>query len=545
MNDAAALSDAEAETLFADLLDAVAQGERARALELAERGEAADLEHPLILTLAGEAAEARGDDDRAAALLQRSVEMAPDQAEAWRRLAIVLGRLGLLDPARAAADRALTLAPGALACLIAAGAAAFAVGDLAAAGAHYEAAARSGSGEAIEALAAVAVRRGQPGQARELATRALAVAPDQPGAVLTLARADLLDKDPAAAERRLSDLLALGVPEAVQVAALDLRGEAHDALGEVDFAFADYQARNDLVARTNPPAPAQERRLDEAHRLASWFGDADAHVWRRRPGDDEEGARAVRGHAFLIGFPRSGTTLLEKALASHPQVVTLEEVDCLGEAGRDLLAGPAQLSALSTIDQAQADQRRAHYWRRVRERCGEELAGKVLIDKLPLHTLALPVIAKLFPDAVILFALRDPRDVALSCFRRRFRQNAAMAEFLTLPGAARYYDAVMNLAGIYRALLSLEVLEVRHEAVVAAFDAELGRVLEALGLPWDDAVRGFAARAAAHPRTPSDLQLAGGLDSAGVGQWRRYASHLEAACAILDPWAARLAYPPG
>jgi hypothetical protein len=329
----------------------------------------------------------------------------------------------------------------------------------------------------------------------------------------------------------------------VQAAALDVRSEAHDALGEVDLAFADYQARNAVIARMNTPASKQESRLDEARRLASWFGQADARAWRHRPGDDDEGARTVRRHAFLVGFPRSGTTLLEKALASHPQVVTLEEVDCLGEAGRDLLAGPTQLSALLALDQAQADRRRALYWRRVREGAGQDLAGKTLIDKLPLHTLALPVIAKLFPDAVILFALRDPRDVVLSCFRRRFRQNAAMAEFLTLPGAASYYDAVMTLAGTYRALLSLEVLEVRHEAVVAAFDAQLSRLLEALDLPWDDAVRSFAARAAARPRTPSDLQLAGGLDSAGVGQWRRYASHLGDARAILDPWADRLGYP--
>ncbi|HSZ51319.1 MAG TPA: sulfotransferase [Caulobacteraceae bacterium] len=542
MSDAAVVSDAEAETLFSDLREAVQRGERERALDLAERCEAADLEHPLILTLAAEAAEARADDERAAGLLRRAIDLAPEQAEAWRRFAVVLGRLGLLEPARTAADHALSLAPDAGPCLVAAGAAAFAVGDLAPATTHYEAAAASGSIEAIEALGAIAARRGQAKEARDLAGRALAAAPDRVGAVLTLARADLLEADPSAADRRLTELLAGAISEALEVAALDLRAEARDALGETDRAFADYQARNVRIARANRPTPGQERRLDEAHRLTTWFGEADARTWRRRAGDDREGAGTVRRHAFLVGFPRSGTTLIEKALASHPQVVTLEEVDCLGEAGRDFLAGPAQLSDLETIDQEEADRRRAVYWRGVRQSLGKDLAGKTLLDKLPLHTLALPVIAKLFPDATILFALRDPRDVVLSCFRRRFRQNAAMAEFLTLPDAARYYDAIMTLAGVYRALLSLEALEVRHEAIVADFDARLGHVLDALDLPWDDAVRGFAARAAARPRTPSDLQLAAGLNEAGLGQWRRYAPYLGGVRAILDPWAVRLGY---
>ncbi len=528
------------EAMLADLMEAVGWADRERALPLAARAEAAGLNHPLVLVLAAEAEEERGDNARAATLLERAAALAPDQAEAWRRLAAVYGRLGRLERARAAADRALALAPGASPYLVAAGAAAFALGDLDIAAGHYEAAAQIGSLEAVEGLAAISVRRRPRGAgARDLASRVLAAAPDRLGAVVTLARADLLDGDPAAADRRLSDLMDRGNPgEAARIAALDLRAEARDALDQPDLAFADYQARNDLVARTNPPDSGLERPLDEARRLADWFRRADAAEWATAPMTPPAAAR----HAFLVGFPRSGTTLLEKALASHPQAVSLEEIDCLGEAGRDLLAGPAQLSVLARIDEGEADRRRTLYWTRVRERLGEELAGRTLVDKLPLHTLALPVIAKLFPDAIILFALRDPRDVVLSCFRRRFRQNAAMAELLTLKGAAEYYDAIMSLAEVYRTILPLEVLEVRHEAVVTAFDEEVARVLKALGLPWSDAVRGFAARAAARLRTPSDLQLTGGLSSAGVGQWRRYATLMAPVRPIIDPWTVRWGY---
>ena len=89
------------------------------------------------------------------------------------------------------------------------------------------------------------------------------------------------------------------------------------------------------------------------------------------------------------------------------------------------------------------------YWSRVRA-FGVEPRGKVFIDKMPLASVQLPVVAKLFPSARILFALRDPRDVVLSCFRRRFGMNPAMYQLLTLEGAAAFYDAVMRLSELGR-----------------------------------------------------------------------------------------------
>ena len=84
---------------------------------------------------------------------------------------------------------------------------------------------------------------------------------------------------------------------------------------------------------------------------------------------------------------------------------------------------------------------------------GVEPRGRVFIDKMPLSNVQLPVIAKLFPNARVLFARRDPRDVVLSCFRRRFGMNPSMYQLLTLEGAAAYYDAVMRLSELYRDLL--------------------------------------------------------------------------------------------
>ena len=205
-------------------------------------------------------------------------------------------------------------------------------------------------------------------------------------------------------------------------------------------------------------------------------------------------------------------------LSSHPDIVTLEEGRPPATAGNDLLASDADLARLATLTPAGAGAARRTYWRGVSQALGEPIADRIFVDKMPLHTASLLLIARLFPDARILFALRDPRDVALSCFRRRFRVNAAMFEFLTLEGVARYYDAVMRLATLCRQRLPLAFAEVRHEAVVADFDGEVGRGLDFIGAPWNASVRDFAAQARGIARTPSTAQVARGLNADGVGQ---------------------------
>jgi hypothetical protein len=175
---------------------------------------------------------------------------------------------------------------------------------------------------------------------------------------------------------------------------------------------------------------------------------------------------------------------------------------------------------------------------------GAPLAGKVFIDKLPLHTPALPLIAKLFPNATILFALRDPRDVVFSCFRRRFRVNGAMFEFLTLDGAARYYGAMMRLADLYRERLPVAVHTVRHEALVADFEGQMRQVLDAVGAPWSAEVHNFAALARASNKTPSAPQVARGLNTDGLAQWRRYRVELAPVLGDLSPWVSRFGYEP-
>jgi hypothetical protein len=252
----------------------------------------------------------------------------------------------------------------------------------------------------------------------------------------------------------------------------------------------------------------------------------------------------IKGHVFLLGFPRSGTTLLEQVLASHPDVEALEERETLTDAMRAFLASPDDLDRLAAAADADLAGLRAAYWTRVRDE-GASVAGKVFVDKHPLNTLKLPLIAKLFPEAKILFAQRDPRDVVLSCYRRRFVMSGSAYQLLTLPGAAGYYDAAMQIAERMTPALAGRMQVVRHEALVADFDTIAKSVCDFLGLTWTEALRAFADRTMDRGiATPSGAQLAGGLSAEGVGQWRRYRQQLAPALPRLIPWVERFGYDP-
>ena len=156
-------------------------------------------------------------------------------------------------------------------------------------------------------------------------------------------------------------------------------------------------------------------------------------------------ASVMRRHArkgermpiFLVGFPRSGTTLLEQVLQSHPKVLSAGEHGPLSEACGPLAVEPEGREQLASLTEQDVAAYRLRYWNGVASLGVMPGPDEFYLDKLPLNTAMLPVIAKVFPRAKILFALRDPRDVVFSCYQRRFGMTQAMYKFLDLETAAR------------------------------------------------------------------------------------------------------------
>jgi tetratricopeptide (TPR) repeat protein len=542
------LNTDEADRVFEAIVAAVARGERKQALHMAEAAVRYFMDEPFVLLLAAESLDEQGRPLETLSLLTRATEIAPEQAEVWRRLGAMMVREGRTRDALGAFEKALDIEPDSVATLLGAGEASYRLGALTSAGDYFRGVVERAPKEAsaFAALAVIAARRQRPEDARALANRALALQPSLVTAEMALGRADLIEGLAEATRERMTRLLERpDLNEDNRVGVLDLRADAFDLLDLRDEAFDDYQSRNAILRRANAPRIEHEigeRRVDEAKRLREYFAYAPNGPWRASAGEDHVGARAASGHAFLVGFPRSGTTLLERVLAVHPGVATLSEVDHLAEVGRGFMADAKGLDSLAQLTPPLADAARETYWRRVAATLSGNISGKVVIDKLPLHITALPVINKLFPRARILFAVRDPRDVVFSCFRRRFQINSAMFEFLDINDAATYYDSVMALASTFRAKLPLTVREVRHETMVQNFEPEIREALVFLGLDWDPAVEHFAERLPVDAQTPSDVQLARGLNSDGVGQWRRYAQHITGVLPILEKWVTEFGY---
>ena len=503
----------------------------------------AGLEHPLLLNVAALQLEREGRFEDACRYLRRAIELAPQDIGALNALGLCLQSLNRDAEALAHFDAVIALAPQAAFGHANRGRALLALGRIEEAhGSFHKALEHESNVAALAGLAAIATFRGDHSQARQLAEKVLKVEPNYPDAVMSIAAADLAAEQPQEAARGLRELLAdRRVAPVDRAHALSMLGDVLDAQHRYAEAFAAYTESNEqLTTIYSSQYAGGETALEFTRLLTEQFQNVPPHRWApSAPGKRATGA--VR-HVFLIGFPRSGTTLLEAALEGHPAIQSLEEQELMIDSVGAYLGRPEYVHRLAAAGDSELQGFRDAYWRRVRD-AGIDLANRVFVDKYPLNTLKLPLIARLFPDAKILLARRDPRDVVLSCFRRRFRMNAPMFQLLSLDGAARFYDATMRAAEVFQERLKLELRVAQHEMIVGDFRSELTAICNWIGLDWTDAIRAVDQRS--HKRavvTPSTAQLLRGVDSATVGQWRHYAPQLASVLPILEPWVRKFGY---
>ena len=533
---------------MAAVLEALRAQNIERAADLAQAALARGESSALFLNLRAWRAESKGDYQAALDDLQTARALAPEDISTLNALGLCLANLQRHAEALEPLAAAIALKPDFAPAHFNRGWVSEELGELDQARAGFEAAMRLNARDPtpIARLAALAARAADWPRARSLAEHALALQPHHPTAVLALAAADNAEGRPEAARQQLTVMLAdLRVSPIDRAQAQGLMGDALEKLGRPAEAFAQFAAANATLRALHAPrftGPGVQTVPDMLRWLQTYFEAAPAEAWRGAPA--RRTPDAPSSHVFLLGFPRSGTTLLERVLSTSPAVAASEERETLTDATIAFMRNPASLDRLAAVDADEAERRRDVYWEGVRA-LGVEPAGQVFIDKLPLNTIKLPLIAKLFPNAKVLFALRDPRDVVLSCFRQRFRVNPSMFEFLDLESAARFYGQVMTLAETYRTRLAFDVMDQRYEDLVGDFEGRTRAVCEFIGLDWSDDMRRFdhdgARRSIA---TPSATQVARGLYDGG-GQWRAYAAQLAPALPHLRPWIERYGYPAG
>jgi tetratricopeptide (TPR) repeat protein len=387
-------------------------------------------------------------------------------------------------------------------------------------------------------------RLNQPAAARKSAARAYSLAPKASNAAILLATIEM-ELGNAAQARTLLEPVVADPSDPNRARALFELGRALDRLGSCEAAFERLAQAGALmldsaaVRRYDLQAIYRELETERSHCTREWFRDG-------RPAGVADG---IADPVFMVGFYRSGSTLLGQILDAHPRIVTSDERDLVPRVLRDLeqlAPGGARhwTQRLEAIGKQGVSELRRRYWKHVEDRLGAPMdASRVFIDKTTLNTINVGFIHALFPTASILFALRDPRDVCLSCFMQAFTPNALTSHFFDWEEGARFYDAVMRHWTLMQHQLDLRCAMVRYETLIRDLGAGIGPALDLLGLEWDPAMQSFHQQARAKViATPSFADVARPLYRSAEGRWHRYAGRFDAIDAYLRPHIDRYGY---
>ena len=241
---------------------------------------------------------------------------------------------------------------------------------------------------------------------------------------------------------------------------------------------------------------------------------------------------------FLIGFPRSGTTLLDTILRTHKSINVMEEKPFVEELVNDLNKHIDQdLKNLSKLKKNSIIELRKIYFKKLNDLVN--LDNKfVIIDKLPLNIIYVAELNRIFPKAKFILCLRNPYDVVLSCFMQSFVPNDAMSNFYNLKDASELYDSVMKLWTNYENILTLNKHVVKYEDVVNNFDVTIKSLLNFLNLEWSDELRKFYITAEKRGiiNTPSYNQINMPLYNKSISRWKNYSDKFSDVSFILDKW---------
>tara|TARA_B100000963_G_scaffold358937_1_gene384853 strand:- start:171 stop:2465 length:2295 start_codon:yes stop_codon:yes gene_type:complete len=247
---------------------------------------------------------------------------------------------------------------------------------------------------------------------------------------------------------------------------------------------------------------------------------------------------------FLVGFPRSGTTLLDTILRSNSMIEVVEEKGMVSTAesflkknGHNVLAGELITSQLNLDAQK-------IYWSEFNKHIDTTSLDKVYIDKLPLNLLQTPLIHQIYPAAKFILALRHPMDTILSCWMQNFKLNAAMANMVDLDRIVDFYCIAMETFKLCRTNYNLNVHEVRYEDLTNNFQKESKAVVQFLHLQWEPEMEHYQETALKRGRinTPSYSQVVQPIYQDAQYRWLNYRKFLEKYLDQVKPWISEFGY---
>ena len=320
------------------------------------------------------------------------------------------------------------------------------------------------------------------------------------------------------------------------------KGLLLDRMGRYAEAFAAFsEAKRNLRALTGQSYMAKEAAA-LVRRLTAFFVSPRLKILPRA-GVRSEVAQPI----FIVGFPRSGTTMIEQTLSAHPLISAGDELPIVGELTgliprmlNSPLAYPEAFAELWLGDQLEGlDNLRDYYLQRARQLGALRKGARWFTDKMPLNETHLGIIGLIFPQAPIIHQLRHPLDVVLSVFSNHLTHGYYCAYDLT--SIARHYVLVTDLVEHYRREMPLKYMAVRYEDVIDRQAESVRQMLAFVGAPYDRRCLDFHENLR-YARTASYAQVTEKLYDRARYRYRSYREQLAPVIPILEPAIRRLGY---
>lgn len=395
----------------------------------------------------------------------------------------------------------------------------------------------------FQLLALTYSRLNQSQPALAAGRQAARLAPDSAMLQILLATLEIAEKHYDSARQRLEKALQLSLTPEERFRAHKELARILDKIGAYDQVFAHLHASAEVsgsvpeIKRQNPALVPNLIKTYQAE-----FDRDLLNRWSAAEFPEDQPAPV-----FLIGFMRSGTTLTQEVLAAHPKVFVADETDLI-VAMRDELERISGTQGtlperLRKIDLSEILHLRQFYWNRAKALHGDQLGRRLLVDKTTMNTIDLGLIHCVFPDAKLVFVMRDPRDVCVSCFMQTMIPNPSTVHLLSWRGTAEFYALIMDWWMTMKQRMTMNFIEFRYEDAIAQFEPTFRKVFEFLGLSWDPAVADFHKNAAnKYINSPSFSQVAQPLYASSVARWTQYRSEFEPVADVLQPFITAFGY---
>ncbi len=313
-----------------------------------------------------------------------------------------------------------------------------------------------------------------------------------------------------------------------------------DRAGEYALAFQTFEKANDLATRSirakQTDFAAFDRHMDAIEEWLASGAKVEPYEKHEDLGEDL---------CFLLGFPRSGTTLLDVMLDGHPKTQTLEERATFEHVA---FAIDKQFGGypfgIGNLDPTQREELRRQYRAHLEKAGIKPDIGGVIVDKMPIRTIHAACMHRLFPRAKFLFALRHPCDVILSNYMQNFAANEAFVHFNSLAESTRIYERVMRLWKTSSELMPIPVHFVRYEQLVSDTERTLQEACRFLDLPWIESMSAHqnTLKDRGRIKTNSYHQVTEPVYLRSLNRWHHYRPQFETYLAKIKPYADYFSY---